>query len=138
MPERRSSDGYVDVRRAGDSPAMASRLAAPPMDAALDADVRRSPTDQSRNPRADPRDGDGQPVVGSAGHPWRAGQTRRRGVGTNRVEAVSPAAASAVTRVADLPDQSSGRGRVHGLLHGPDGDRSGAVRPGVAVAPTPA
>ena len=37
----------VGVRPAGDGPAMASRLAVPPMDAALDADVRRSPTDQS-------------------------------------------------------------------------------------------
>jgi len=38
--------------------------------------------------------------------------------------------------VADFPDQSSGGGRVDGLLHGPDGDWSRAVRAGLAVAPT--
>jgi hypothetical protein len=48
----------VGFRPAGDGSAMASRLSAPPMDAALDADVRRSPTDQSRDSRADPRDDD--------------------------------------------------------------------------------
>src|SRR5438094_4473330 len=61
-------------RPTGDSDAMASRLASPPMDSPFDADAVGSGTNRWRDPYAGRQDGVGQPVMGRTAHSWRISQ----------------------------------------------------------------
>jgi hypothetical protein len=112
------------------------RLASPSTDPPVDAHPRRSLSNRSRDPRACPRDGGGQPVMGRAFMANSPNSGQR--VGANGVEVASTTTSSTVTNVADVPHQSSGRPGVHGFLHGADGDGSRLVRPGLAGTRAPA
>ena len=124
----------VGARAAGHRRAVASRLAPPPMDPTFETPTGRPSTYRSADPRPRPRDGDGEPVVGRTADSWRAARTRCRRLRTHGVASAGTAPASAFADVEDVPHESPRVSRVDGFLHRSDAHRSGAVRPGRAVA----
>ena len=95
---------------------MASRLAPSPMDSALKMHTKRCPDRGSRDSSTCRRHGDSQPVMGRSTHPRRTRQARARRLRTHGVETLSASAPSAVTNVADVPQQSPGHHGVDGFF----------------------
>jgi hypothetical protein len=118
--------------------AMESRTAPPAMDAALVADSCGPPKDRRRHSHPGEQDGRRESALGSTSDPWRVGQSRRRGVGANRLTAPAATAASAVTDVAHLSDESRRHAGLDRFLHRTDRHRPSPVRPRRADASPPA
>ena len=76
----------------------------------------------------DPRDELGQPTLGRAEDPRRAPQARHRHRADERGEVYGAEAATAVSRLEDLPAQSCRRHRRDGSLRGPNRFLSPALR----------
>jgi putative transposase len=75
------------------------------------------------NSHARRSDGQRESVVGSAPHPRRVADSRRRRLRTHRVASADTTDTSAIADVADLPDESLRVSRLDGLLHGVDAGR---------------
>ena len=128
----------VGARAAGHRHPMASRLAPPPMDPTFETPARRQSTDRSTDPRSRPRDGNGEPAVGSTPNSWRAPHPRCRRLGTHGVASAGTVPTSAFANVEDIPDESPRVSRVDGFLHRSDAHRPRAVRAYRARASPPA
>ena len=122
---------HAHRRAAGHRRTLASAMAS------LSVDATPRPTQyQRQHSEARRANGRRESPVGRASNPRRIGQARARRLGTDRLTALTAAPPSALTDMADLPDESSDIPGVAGLFHRSDGHRTRAVR-ARAAGPSP-
>src|SRR5262249_4016676 len=117
----------VGIRSTRHRRALASRLASPPVDSAVELSSRGPSANRSARPHARSRDGCGESIVGSAADSWRIADTRRRRLRTHGIASAEAVPASTLANLEDVPDKSPHGCRGYGFLHRAHAHRSRLV-----------
>src|SRR5262249_41185015 len=124
----------VDGRATGHRHPLASRLAAPPLDATLAPSTGGPSTSWPADPNARWRDGDREPLVGRATDSRRTACAWRPSLRAYGLAPAETAHTPVAANVEDVPQESPRVRRVDGFLHRADPDRPRLVRGDRAVA----